>query len=166
LNEQQFWAIIEAGGGEQIDDRDQQLSAVRTRLGELSPIEVKEFHALFDQKMAHAYLWNLWGAAYLINGGCSDDGFAYFRAWLISRGREVYTAALQNPDSLASIVDPERDDYEFEDLWHVARMVYKEQTGEEMPAADFRWPSEPEGQHWDFDNGEAMSKRYPMLARR
>jgi hypothetical protein len=29
-----------------------------------------------------------WGAAYLANGGCSDDGFDYFRGWLIGQGRK------------------------------------------------------------------------------
>jgi len=26
------------------------------------------------------------GAAYIINGGCSDDGFEYFRRWLVLQG--------------------------------------------------------------------------------
>ena len=56
----------------------------------------------------------------MINGGSSDDGFHYFRAWLISRGQAVYEAAVANPDSLAGLTEPERDDYEFEDLWGVA----------------------------------------------
>jgi hypothetical protein len=29
----------------------------------------------------------MWVAAYLMNGGCSDDGFDYFRGWLIAQGR-------------------------------------------------------------------------------
>ena len=28
----------------------------------------------------------------MLKGGCSDDGFEYFRGWLISRGRKVYEA--------------------------------------------------------------------------
>ena len=35
-----------------------------------------------------------------MNGGCSDDGFQYFRNWIISRGKEVYYAAKENPDNL------------------------------------------------------------------
>ena len=59
-------------------------SATRSRS---PPDELIEFHRLFNRAMDDAYIWDLWGAAYLINGGCSDDGFAYFRSWLISRGR-------------------------------------------------------------------------------
>ncbi|MFL6076856.1 MAG: DUF4240 domain-containing protein [Mycobacteriales bacterium] len=39
--------------------------------------------------MAESYQGDLWGAAYLINGGASDDGFDYFRGWLIARTRGV-----------------------------------------------------------------------------
>jgi hypothetical protein len=121
LDEPWFWSIIESGGPKAREDPERQLITIRKRLNELPPAELEEFHRLFNQKIADAYTWDLWGAAYVINGGCSDDGFAYFRAWLISRGQAVYSAALHNPDSLANLVNPERDDYEFEDLWGVAQ---------------------------------------------
>ncbi len=114
--------------------------------------------------MAEAYTWDLWGAAYLINGGCSDDGFAYFRAWLISCGQSVYSSALRKPDSLSSIVDPDRDDYEFEDLWGIAQVIYEETTGSEMPTVDFAWPAEPKGDRWDFDDDEQVTRKLPKLA--
>jgi hypothetical protein len=164
MDEARFWAIIEAGGRRALADPKRQLAAVSKRLGKLSPEEVREFHRLFNKKLADAYTWDLWGAAYLINGGCSDDGFHYFRAWLISRGRAVYEAAVANPDSLAGLTDPERDDYEFEDLWSVTQYVYKALTGEEMPPVEFRWPAKPRGRRWDFDNDVQVSRRLPGLA--
>src|SRR5262249_58406734 len=128
-----------------LQDQERQLAAVRKQLRKLSPEEVRDFARWLDEKLVGAYTWDLWGAAYLINGGCSDDGFHYFRAWLISRGQAVYEGAVQNPDSLAGLTDPERDDYEFEDLWHIPQDVYKELTGEEMPPVDTRWPPKPKG---------------------
>lgn len=160
----QFWSIIESGGPEALDDPEQQLEAVRRRLGRVRPEELIEFHLLFNQMMDDAYAWDLWGAAYLINGGCSDDGFAYFRSWLISRGRAVYEGAIRDPDSLAGLVDPERDDYEFEDLWGIAQQVYEERTGEEPPAPEHRGRDEPMGQRWDFDDDERVSQMLPKLA--
>ena len=100
----------------------------------------------------------------MINGGCSDDGFAYFRSWLISRGRVVYEAAVRDPDSLAAIVDPGRDDYEFEDLWGVAQRIYEERTGEEPPGADDPGRDEPAGRRWDFDDDEQRSRKLRKLA--
>jgi hypothetical protein len=167
VDEQQFWKIVVAGKRKSLDDLDHQLDAVRKRLKKLLPKEVQQFYRLFNQKLADAFSWDLWGAAYLINGGCSDDGFYYFRAWLVSRGQEVYEAALRNPDSLARVVDPERDDHEFEELWSVALDVYRELTGEEdMPGRSFRWRVKPKGKEWDFDDDAEVSKRFPKLAKR
>jgi hypothetical protein len=140
------------------------LAAVREQLRELQPIEITNFLRLFNQLMDDAYRWDLWGAAYLINGGCSDDGFAYFRSWLISRGQTVYAAALKSPDSLVGLVDPELDDYEFEDLWGIAQTVYEERTGEEMPPMEYRGPHTPSGRPWDFEEEEETSRRLPKLA--
>jgi hypothetical protein len=39
---------------------------------------------LFDRE---AHRWDLWAAAYVINGGASDDGFEYFLGWLMAQGR-------------------------------------------------------------------------------
>lgn len=165
MDETRFWAIIEWGGRKALANPERQLAAVHKQLLKLSPEEIKSFHRLFNQKMANAYTWDLWGAAYLINGGCSDDGFSYFGAWLISRGRAVYEAAVENPDTLAGVTDPERDDYEFEDLWGASQIVYEELTGNEMPPVAFRWPSRPRGRRWDFEDDEQVSRRFPRLAR-
>jgi hypothetical protein len=165
MDEARFWAIIEAGGRKAFADPERQLAAVHQELLKLSPKEIRDFHRLFNQKLADAYIWDLWGAAYLINGGCSDDGFYYFRSWLISRGRAVYEAAVENPDTLAGLTDPEPDDYEFEDLWGASQYAYRELTGEEMPPVEFRWPKKPRGRRWDFDDDEHLSRRFPKLAK-
>jgi hypothetical protein len=165
MDETRFWAIIEAGGRKAAADPERQLAAVHKKLLALAPEEIREFHRHFNQKLADAYTWELWGAAFLINGGCSDDGFHYFRAWLISRGRAVYEAAVANPDTLAGLTDPDRDDYEFEDLWSASQYAYRERTGEEMPSVEFLWPRKPRGRRWNFYNDRQMSRRLPKLAR-
>ncbi len=48
------------------------------------------------------------------DGGCFDDGFEYFRNWLISRGRRVFYAAKDNPDTLINEINDDIDEYEFE----------------------------------------------------
>ena len=35
--------------------------------------------------------------------GCSDDGFDYFRGWLIARGRQAFDQAVADPDALANL---------------------------------------------------------------
>lgn len=165
MEEQQFWEIIESGGRKTLRKQELQHSAICKQLRKLRPTEVRDFDRWFNLKMIGAYSWDLWSAAYLVNGGCSDDGFVYFCAWLISRGQKVYVAALENPDSLAGVVDPKRDDHEFEELWYAAKEVYEELTEEEMPAPKKQWPKKPKGTRWNFDDDEEVKRRFPALAK-
>jgi Protein of unknown function (DUF4240) len=52
----------------------------------LAPEEIVSFAPHFSRRMAEGYRWDLWGLAYQFNGGCSDDGFVYFRCWLLAAG--------------------------------------------------------------------------------
>jgi uncharacterized protein DUF4240 len=122
-----------------------------------------EFEGHFTELRAESYSWELWGAAYLMNGGCSDDGFEYFRAWLIAQGREIFETALKDPDTLAVLASPEG---ELEDFLYVASGLYEDETGEVMPESVviFRGMGPPDlGEGWDFDSAAEMKKRYPKL---
>lgn len=52
------------------------------------------------------YDWDLWGAAYLINGGASDDGFDYFRGWLLSQGSERWAKVTLDLESAFDDIQP------------------------------------------------------------
>jgi hypothetical protein len=118
--------------------------------------------------VAAAYTVDLWGAAYLINGGSSDDGFYYFRCWLVGMGKKVYENALANPDSLADVVTV-GEEYEAE-IYGVAHAAWERagRTDEEfeeelerqgrVPGAELR------GEDWDFDDDEEVRRRFPRLA--
>jgi hypothetical protein len=41
----------------------------------MTPQEVVGYQQQFTAQLSRAYRWDLWGAAYLMEGGCSDDGF-------------------------------------------------------------------------------------------
>ncbi|MFO0614255.1 MAG: DUF4240 domain-containing protein [Polyangiaceae bacterium] len=59
----------------------------------------------FSCAMARALDYELWAAAYVLHGGCSDDTFWDFRAGLVALGRDRYEAALHDPETLASVPD-------------------------------------------------------------
>ena len=99
---EQFWRII-ARASESAHDPDAQLNTLHSALRELTIEEIISFEVAFRSYLNKAYTWDLWGAAYVIHGGCSDDGFEYFRRWLVSRGRDIYESALANPDILAQL---------------------------------------------------------------
>src|SRR6185369_13592042 len=74
-------------------------------LEKLSPEKIVGFRLRTDKLLYDSYNSEMWCAGYLMNGGCSDDGFEYFRLWVISRGREVYENAKADPDSLVAVAD-------------------------------------------------------------
>jgi len=78
-----FWKIIDESRQRADGDLDKQVDMLRARLEQSEPEEIVQFDKLFREYWIRAYTWDLWAAAYIIGGGCSDDGFMDFRGWLI-----------------------------------------------------------------------------------
>ncbi|CAO0826683.1 hypothetical protein SMICM17S_03662 [Streptomyces microflavus] len=77
--------------GDRADDRDLPddplPGALTDVLAALEPAEIIDFAVTAYEVTASAYRWPLWNAAYLIEGGCGDDGFMDFRDGLVLLGR-------------------------------------------------------------------------------
>jgi hypothetical protein len=116
--------------------------------------------------MKAAYTWDLWGAAYLINGGASDDGFEYFRSWLISMGHDVFSNAVRDPDSLANILSATGEEIELEEFAYVAAAAYAKKKGDPKARIpnekDLLSLGEPAGSEF-HDDAEHFAQRYPKL---
>ena len=101
---------------------------LKGRLVSMGAEQAQSFHDITQAYEDLAYKYGLWDAAKIIKEyGCSDDGFIDFRAWLIAQGKEVYLAALADPDSLAE-VEP-YGDCSFELMSYVGEYAYKQLTG-------------------------------------
>ena len=123
-----FWDLIAGAKRECGQDMDASLQWLTERLTTLGPQQAQDFHDILHGYKHLAYKYGLWTAATLMCGnGCSDDGFMDFRAWLIAQGREVYLAALADPDSLAD-VEP-YGGCQFESFSYVASEVLNTLTG-------------------------------------
>ena len=123
-----FWDLIAGAKRECGQDMDASLQWLTERLPALGPQQAQDFHDILHGYKHLAYKYGLWTAATLMCGnGCSDDGFMDFRAWLIAQGREVYLAALADPDSLAD-VEP-YGGCQFESFSYVASEVLNTLTG-------------------------------------
>src|SRR2546428_3572312 len=83
LDRGEFWSLIEDVREKSDGDCERLVELLESRLSRLPADEIVAFQTILYELLAEAYTWELWAAAYLINGGCSDDGFDYFRAWLI-----------------------------------------------------------------------------------
>ena len=165
--EARFWAVVEATA-QGDPDQSAQSAALRSALGKMTVAQVEEFDRVFQQKMRESYRWDLWGAAYVIRGGASDDGFEYFRRWLISRGRAFYEQALADPDGLAEIVPADAVELEYEEFSQIAMEVWAEKTGRnpsEMPMETGQASSGPLGEPMQEDEAW-LAEHYPKLWKR
>jgi Protein of unknown function (DUF4240) len=160
-----FWGLIEDTRAAASNDTGRQSELLEERLSQLPPQQIVDFARLRHRLDERAYTWDLWGAAYVIEDGCSDDCFRDFRAYLISLGRGTYERALRDPDSLASVVeDAEEGDWENAD--NVAPDAYESATGEDIPVDDSDLSGDPRGEPWDDEDQDALVARYPALAER
>lgn len=145
MNVDGFWQIIEMTHAL---SQEEQLELFKRELQRLAPQELVEFWHIFVEREFSTYSWDLWLVVWLCQGGrCSDDGFHDFRAWLISRGRAIYEAALNDADTL---VDEMRqtEHPEFELFGYVPSKIYRAITGERFPDLGLEHPKEPIGGDW------------------
>ena len=104
MDQKAFWNLIGETKRECGQDLDASLQRLTERLTALGPRQAQDFHDILHGYKRLSYKYGLWTAATLMcEHGCSDDGFMDFRAWLIAQGKEVYLAALADPDSLANV---------------------------------------------------------------
>jgi len=172
MDEEQFWAIVQTAVDEAGNDEDEYLEVVKRELSKLSLKEMIGFRLRTDKLLYDSYTSEMWCAGYLMNGGCSDDGFEYFRLWVISRGRKVYEAAMANPDNLIDYIDDddEMDFFEFELFWYVALEAFEEAVDAELyDYVDDDNFKTCEGNYpnfefnWEEDDPESMQKLCPRL---
>ena len=158
----QFWTLIakvkEASGAD-VEKRCELLDA---ELRKLSLVEVRAFDAHFTECLDRAYTWELWAAAYIIGGGCSDDGFWDFRSTLISMGRDIFEGALADPETLADVTI-EDDHWEREGFQYVADTVALDLSGGQDFPRSRPHPKDPAGESWEESK---VAELYPGLAKR
>ncbi len=166
MNKDQFWLIVEATLPAK--DIDKQISLMEKELKKLNKPDLVEFNNIFKELHNLSYRWDLWAAAYTIQGGCSDDGFMDFRAWLIMRGKTVFENAILNSDSLYSLgIEKLEESQEGEEFNYVMGEIYDDNFNgeiEEDPGTkQLEYKEEPEGITWEEDNIEDLKKINPKL---
>ena len=185
MDRETFWEIVGAArerAGAGADDRgpeDDPLPDALTELlvERLTADEMLAFVDVAGDLADDAYAWPLWGAAYLVEGGCSDDGFMDFRDGLVLSGRAAFERAVSDPDSLAdhpTVAAMARGGsawFGFESLDSIVGDAWSRATGEDDEAyyaarertSSGHARSEPTGEQWDFDDDEENARRLPRL---
>ena len=160
-----FWQLIDDAREAAGADTERMHELLKERLTRMSPNAILGFARTRQQLDRRAYTWNLWGAAYVIKDGCSDDCFRDFRGYLISLGHSTYERALRDPDSLASVVqDAETGNWENAD--NVAPDAYSSATGNDYPLDESDLSGRPRGRPFNENDIGALVQRFPRLAAR
>jgi len=197
VEEEQFWTLMESavtaaehascdgdGDGDGGDDEDEDglggaiAQELATRLAAMDTAAVLGFDAQFRRASDELNRWDVWAAAYLINGGCGDDSFIDFRTGIITLGRDWHSRVVDNPDALADhpaireVAAGRSADFLFpEAVNYVAVDAFEEITGDDHAyydaveeSEDQSGPGESEmGENFDFDDPEQMRRRLPRL---
>jgi hypothetical protein len=159
MDENRFWDMIHEADSKAGGDMDKKCKLITSAIARLTKQDAIAFSHMFDRMMDRAYSWELWAAAYIINGGCSDDSFSDFRSSLISRGQLALEQALTDPESLVE------DDFD-EDVWFYESFQYAVHDGVKasagfVPDRETPHPNEPSGEAWEEDEVNVL---FPKLA--
>lgn len=138
-------------------------------LAERDPEDIVGYARHQTRVLAASHKADLWGAAYLINGGASADGFEHFRGWLMTQGRAVFARAVAEPDSLAELPQVRAaslsgEEFSAERMLSVPWDAYRKATATELPADRDPVRTPDLNDFWDFDDEEEARRRLPRLA--
>lgn len=160
LSETEFWNIIDETLKKSKGNYENQQDALKEILLQRQPLDILKFENRFRQLSDLTYTHELWAAAYIINGGCSDGAFDDFRGWLIAKGKEKFYKIIEQPENLIEIDFVTFED-DFEGFSFIPRLAYEELTGQEMPdGATFAM--ELKGKEWNAENDD-LENLYPKL---
>lgn len=169
MDEDQYWQLIADSLENSTNEYEQQAFLI-AELSKLSPEEMIGFRLRTDKLLYDSYTSEMWCAGYIMNSGCSDDGFEYFRNWVISRGKETYYQAKENPDSLHAEAEAGEYDYDFESFWYVALEAFHQRTGKDLyDYIDYEKFTTRESNYpnfkfnWESDEPETMRAICPKL---
>jgi len=157
IDENTFWELIKETR-EEIEDTSEFTDRLRDKLESMSAVEIKKFQKLLLQKMEELNHWDIWALAYIVRGGCGDDEFDYFKAWVVSKGKEVFESIKNmQMDHLKKLF--ENEEPQLEAFMYVAQEAYERKKYDVMPTP--RVKSIPiQGKEWSEEN---ICKSYPEL---
>ncbi len=158
MSNERFWSLIDkARNGSEASASPLKLREV---LRALDDNEILDFGHAFHERLCDLNKWQLWGAGYVIAGGMSDDGFHYFRSWIVGKGRQVFEIAQNTPDNLGPFIDDREVDNEL--LEYVPSELLEDRGIEEDPRdrSERRSDADPKGDPFDEDT---VDSAFPKL---
>ncbi len=157
MNQDIFWGLIAETKARASGNFQRHAKLLQNELVKLPSEEILSFYEIFREYFDRAYRWDLWAAAYIIGGGCSDDSFMDFRSWLISMGKDVYEQTLMDVDTLAQIKfgSGGEEDAFFEEFHYCSMWAYEKKNGA-FPQLKIKSPTKPAGEDWEEEDLERL----------
>jgi hypothetical protein len=177
MDTSEFWAVIETAGASAGEGMPFHEALTGYLVGRTEQ-EILDYQERFEEAGQALYRWDVWAAAYLIGGGCSDDGFTDFRAGLIAQGRGWHEKVAESPDSLAghpavaaAVRRPWDSPLFYEKVNYAASYAFQRVSGDDdafWDALDARGKADRTpadmGEEFDFDDEREMRRRLPRLS--
>ena len=167
MTEDQFWQNIERACQSDSRLQDEWHHRLVAALSQLAADDIVEWNHIFDRFVAAASTIDLMAACYVMNTGAGDDGFYYFRCWLVGMGKAVYDPAIINPDTLASVALPWSSGIDAEaEIYGAAHEAWMQVSGQPdtAPYPARNETAELTGEDWDFDNDKLLRDHLPKLS--
>jgi len=162
-----WWDLIERSRKGAKDSDAQADRLIELLSSELSAAEIVAFDRFLQERIRDAFRADLWAVAYIMNGGCSDDGFDYFLGWLICKGRAHYETALANPEKAAKGVSPDDEPFENEVVYYGPSRAWAVKTGNPIddyykiaPAVQRSLQGELFDEDTVYDEHPALAKKF------
>ena len=157
MSEELFWELIQESREKSEFDSDF-TEILKDKLEAMSATEIKKFQKLLLEKMNELNHWDIWALAHIVRKGCGDDAFDYFKAWVISKGKEAFEDVKDMKlDKLKKLF--QESDPQLEEFMYVAQNAYADKKYDEMPIP--RVKNQPiQGEEW---NEEEVCKSYPKI---
>lgn len=160
VDDAKFWSIIHNARSDSNGAIELFNEYIVDQLQDLKSTEIKRFQNTLIDKVEHMNHWSLWALAHISQDGCSDDGFLYFRSWLISIGEDAYNHAVTDLNGLLPLV-PSDGLAENEGLLFAAFEAYDIRSGGKEMELRERKDKLPKGEEWDETN---VNRKYPEIA--
>jgi hypothetical protein len=155
IDESVFWELIETAKRAS-ESEAEQMELLVSALESSKASEIKKFRSILDAQLDALFHWDVWALAFLALGGSSDDGFDYFREWLVLQGKQIVTQAQQDVQQL---VDLPSGRLQVEGLRAVPEVAYENRSGKPLRPAK-RKPAQLKGEAWEESE---LQSRYPRL---